>query len=265
MKQNGQVILIVLIVSALIMTIGLSISRKTVVETKIDTDEELLKQAFNTAESGIDYYLGTGRTDYTPPDNTKKVDVSVSALGTGITALDFNEYSIENNPAIFWMVGHDVNGDIDYGNFYQGPDVNLCVGVSFSGSLKVDLYYKTGTSFGIARQGFFFTNRPASEVGFVDKSGATQDVCSRGSKAIKLNLVGGSVPLLLSISPIWSGTKISLIGSANFPSQGSEISSVGRAGDLTTGVNRKVTVQNRYRVPPFLFEAITAGNDVLNN
>lgn len=74
-SEKGQIALIVLLVSAITMTIGLSLSRKTVTETKIQTDQELLKQAFNTAESGVDYYLGTGKTEYTAPDEKSKADV----------------------------------------------------------------------------------------------------------------------------------------------------------------------------------------------
>lgn len=262
MKQNGQTLLIVLIASALIMTAGLSLSKKAVVETKIDTDEELLKQAFNTAESGIDYYLGTGEKNYSVDNNTKKAEVLVTALSVG-KSLDFDEYYLENNPAIFWLVGHDTDGNIDYTKFYDSNNVNICVSDAFvlTGSLKVDLFYKDGSDFGVIRQGYNFTDKGNSEKGFYNKSGVTQGFCAPGKKEVNFNF-GAVSPLLLSVSPIWSGTKISLTGSADFPSQGSEISSTGMAGDLNNGVNKKVTVQNRYRVPPFMFEAITAGESV---
>lgn len=265
MKQKGQVILIVLIISALLMTIGLSISRKAVVETTISTDEELLKQAFNTAESGIDYYLGTGKTDYVAPGNTKIADVSVSEIGVGNTGIDFNEFFLENNPALFWLVAHDINGDINYSSYYTANSLNICVGNAFTGSLKVDLYYKNGTVFGVDRNGYNFSTGPNVVSGFIDMSSATQGACPSGKKAVNFTRTAGTVPLLISVTPIWSGTNISLIGTAAFPSQGSEISSVGRAGDLSSGVNRKVTVQNRYTVPTFLLEAITAGDSVTNN
>jgi len=51
-NQQGQVVLMVLLASALILTLGLSASRQATVETKIDTDQEMLKKAFNAAISG---------------------------------------------------------------------------------------------------------------------------------------------------------------------------------------------------------------------
>ena len=68
-NSKGQIALVILVISAIVMTIGLSVSKKTVVETKITTDEEQLKQAFNAAESGIDNYLGTGRKTFTASDS----------------------------------------------------------------------------------------------------------------------------------------------------------------------------------------------------
>jgi Tfp pilus assembly protein PilX len=64
-RESGQVALIVLIVSAVVLTLGLSTSKRTVTENKITTEEGLLKEAFNVAESGIEYYLSTGSTAYT--------------------------------------------------------------------------------------------------------------------------------------------------------------------------------------------------------
>jgi len=265
-NQKGQVILIVLIISALIMTIGLSLSRKAVVETKIDTDEELLKQAFNVAESGIDYYLGTGSTNYTPSDSTKKAEIYVSEIGASQTNLNFNEFYVENNPAMFWLVGHDLDGNIDMSNYYPSSNVGLCVPNSFNGSLKVDYYYINAGNYSVNRTGYNFNSSGVGVTGYQDVHTTANNSCSSdlGLKKVDFNLGAGNTPLLISITPIFAGAKISLFGDAQFPSQGSEISAVGKAGDLENGVNRRVTVQNRYKVPSFLFEAITAGNSITN-
>lgn len=265
-NQKGQVILIVLIISALIMTIGLSLSRKAVVETKIDTDEELLKEAFNVAESGIDYYLGTGSTNYVPSDLTKKSEIQVKEIGVSQTFLNFNEFHIENNSAMFWLVGHDTDGNIDMATYYNASNISICVPNSFIGSLKVDYYYVNGGNYSVSRTGYNFSSVGNLINGYVDSHTVANNSCSAplGLKKVDLDLGLGNTPLLLSVAPIFSGAKVSLLGTAEFPSQGSEISSVGKAGDLENGVNRRVTVQNRYKVPSFLFEAITAGNSITN-
>ena len=210
--------------------------------------------------------MGTGSTSYKTPDNKKTAQVEVNPLSLGNMALDFNEFYIANNPATFWLVGHDADGNINYSDFYGANNLNICVPDGYIGSIKVDLFYKAGANFGVARSGYNFGTVKIVN-GYTDASCAGSSGCPANKKGINIANIGvGSVPLLLSVYPIFQpGTRISLTGSSGFPSQGSEISAVGRAGDLQNGVNRKVTVQNRYRVPPFLFEVITAGNNVLNN
>ena len=49
-NSAGQVAIIVLLVSAVMLTMGLSMSRKESIDIKIDTNDELLKKAFDAAE-----------------------------------------------------------------------------------------------------------------------------------------------------------------------------------------------------------------------
>jgi len=66
MKNKGQVMLAILLLGTFVMTLGLTISKRTIGEIRIDTDEEMLKDAFNVAESGIDYFLKTENGNYSP-------------------------------------------------------------------------------------------------------------------------------------------------------------------------------------------------------
>lgn len=73
MKTKGQVALIVLLMSSLVMVIGLTISRRTVGQVKIDTSLEQYKQAFNAAESGMDLALQTEQDGFKEYNKTKTV------------------------------------------------------------------------------------------------------------------------------------------------------------------------------------------------
>ena len=53
---RGQVVLMVLLASALVLVLGLSAAKQATIETNFDTAQEFLKKAFNAAESGIEYY-----------------------------------------------------------------------------------------------------------------------------------------------------------------------------------------------------------------
>lgn len=262
--NKGQISLIVLLISAVAMTIGLSVSKKTVTETKIETDEELLKQAFNAAESGVDYYLGTGSTKYTAPDGKTTADVQVQNIGGGET-ISSEGLVLDKNSMFFWLVNHNSDGSIESnpnpGDFYGGTSVDICLDTNFNKALKVDYFYKEGINYKVIRKGYNFDSENKTIPGFAAKRDSLAGNCNNG---IKLDLLAGSVPLLVVVKPIYGNTNISMIGQAGFPFpyQGVEISSTGRAGDLSSGVNRKVKVLNRYMVPSFLLEAITAGGEV---
>ena len=248
--MKGQVALIVLLVSAVVMTVGLSMSEKAVVETKIDTDEELLKQAFNAAESGIDYYLGTGEVDYSASDGSS-AEVEAEDFGEGET-VNFGEFVNENDSALFWLVGHDGGDDIDFGDYYEGDSVDIGVGGDFAGAVKVDYYYLDGGEYKVKRFGFNYEDDRIAN--FTNGGGATVDT-SLGT------------PLLLAVMPIFEGTEFTFDGSGGFPSQGEEIRAVGKvADDSMGGVSQTVKVYERYKVPLFMLEVITAVDDsVLSN
>ena len=112
-SKKGQVALIVLLVAAVVMTVGVSLSKKATVDIKVDTNEELSKKAFNAAESGVDNYLGTGSTVYKSEDAQTAADVSTVNVGNG-TTVNFNQFILANQSSFYWLVGHDKNADIDY-------------------------------------------------------------------------------------------------------------------------------------------------------
>jgi hypothetical protein len=248
--QKGQVVLIVLLASAVIMTLGLSAAKRTVVDTKIDTDEELLKQAFNTAESGVDYYLATGATGvaaYQTSDNNSNADISVSPVGLS-DSLVSDGVVIKNDPYLFWLVGHNDDGSVKLANTYTGSSVDICVDTTFKQKLKIDYFYK-GANYSVKRDLHDFAS---------------------GSNCIT-DFATPSTTLLLAVTPIGESTNIKVVGKGDtFPIQGEKITSVGRAGNVSASTNAnqvssQVRVFNQYKVPPFMLDAITAGDSVLSN
>ena len=244
-RVGGQVALIVLLVSAVVMTIGLSMSEKAVVETKIDTDEELLKKAFNAAESGIDYYRGTGEESYDADDGRSSAMVEVSDLGGG-EELIIDNFTAENGTVFFWLVGHDADDNIDEGSVYGGASFDISPKADFEGSLKVSYFYKDGLEYKVKRFGFNY-GADNTVANFEAKSGDTT-----------IDVLG--TPLLVAVTPIFEGTQLSLKGSENFPVQGEEIRATGEVDDESMGVIQKVRVRDVYRVPAFMLDGMTAVN-----
>jgi hypothetical protein len=239
-KNKGQIALVVLLIMAGALTLGMAVSKRAVVETRIDKDEELLKQAFNAAESGIDQYLGTGIVaNYQSGDKLSSAQVDVVNLGGG-NLIDFGETVQANKSEVFWLVGHDGNGDINWATHYAGNNVRLCMASSFSGGIKVAYFYKVGADYKVIRVVYGGGVNAA-----VDLESVNDADCPTGQvKVATLNTIDN--PLLLVVTPIGGGVKMSLVNDGNplnpFPTQGKLITSTGSS---ISGVN--VTVKRQIR------------------
>ena len=266
--SSGQVALIVLLISAVVMTIGLSVSKKTVVDTKIEAGQEQLKQAFNTAESGLDYYFGTGSTKFTAVDNNSTADITVKNIGGGSTTAA-DQFILSGGNVGIWMVGHDSDGNIDYSSYFKGSLVTLCFSNSLSaGAIKLDYFYRQAGSYQVKRMGYNLLSNAVS--GFTNFAVApVQGGCIANYRSIALPLtITGVTPLILTARMINTSGKIYLIGTGDtFPIQGIAVSSTGRVGDVSTGtnVNRSLEVKRTYQIPGFAFEGVTTFGSVLSN
>jgi hypothetical protein len=246
--MKGQVAIIVLLVSAVMLTMGLSMAKKATVETKIDINDELLKKAFNAAESGVNYYLGTGGTSYSSPDKVSTANIKATEIGVGSTRIDFGEYIPKGGVEFFWLVNHNDNGDIGT-TYYTGANVAVC-GMGFSGSATIDYFYKNGANFGLKRD----------LINFAAQTGGCVTVTVSNS------------PLLIAVTPVVNGGKFYAQGlpGTSFSSQGTDIASVGRAGGTEAGaeatrVEKRVVIRKRYLVPSFLLNGVTAEGSVLSD
>lgn len=261
--------MIALLVSAVIMTIGLSISKKTVVNTKVETSQEQLKQAFNAAESGIDYYFGTGSTKFVAVDNRSTADISVKNIGGGST-VTFDQFVLSGKGLDFWLVSHDNSGNLDYSSYYNGGAISLCFSNPLTaGAIKVDYFYRAGGNYFVKRYGYnLLTDAVSGYSNFASPPG--QGACIANYRQLNLSVplaVAGEVPLLLATKNIDTGGRLYLLGTGqSFPVQGITVNSTGRVGDVSVGVvNRSLEVNKTYQVPAFALEAITAFGNVLSN
>ncbi|MFA4827107.1 MAG: hypothetical protein WC596_02515 [Candidatus Shapirobacteria bacterium] len=242
-EERGQVALIVLLVSAVVLSLGLSVSRKTTVETKVDTDEELLKQAFNTAESSIDKYLVTGETAYSGGVG-ESATVAIDVIGNGTSLV--SESLTEGKPAFFWLTTHNLDGSVNLAGSGM-ENIKICANNTADvGALKIENFYSGGTK--VKR---FGANLYSSD--------SVNDFDDRSDNCYTLTTQNGS--LLLTVTPIFKttsgSTTITVEKSSNFPAQGEDLTATGKVGDQTTGVSRKVRVRIGYKIPAFMLDALT--------
>jgi hypothetical protein len=88
-KQSGQMLLIIILLSTVLLTVALSVSQITTQETKISKLEEDSKRAFAAAEAGIEARLQSTTGDINIPDLLPNADIA-----SGIATLTTNQGSI---------------------------------------------------------------------------------------------------------------------------------------------------------------------------
>ena len=131
MRQKGQIMLIMLLVSAIVMVIGMTISKRTITGIKIDSDTEKQKQAFNAAESGLNYFIQTENTSYTSGKIQARIIPASLSTGAGET-LAFSGAEAEM----------DLNG-------YGGSKIKICL--KNKSAAEADYFYSDGSQIKIKR------------------------------------------------------------------------------------------------------------------
>lgn len=252
-NMMGQAALIVLLITAAALTLGLATSKKVVIDTKIDKDEEMLKQAFNAAESGIEKYLGTGANTYLSTDNRSSANVSTTTIGESTTVTYEGNINV-NKPAVFWMAAHNPDKTVDLTNSrFSGTSIDICAS-STTGSLRVYYYYKDAAGFKVKR---WMYNLSATAV-TNEITNATRRVipldpanCPDGLTLVDDMETETSLsiyPIMVVIVPVVTPTKLAVVSDTPFPAQGELISSRGTVGavDQQAGASRTINLENRY-------------------
>lgn len=230
-KNGGQVALVVLLISAISLTLGLALSDRVKTNVKVDKDDELLQRAFNAAESGVDRYLSDDtQLTYTAPDGST-AEIYASPI-TGQT-VEFGEYTRRDNYAFFWLVDHNDDGSINYGNYYGGNSVSICFD-DYNGGFIVYYYGMAGANYGVIRRAYNLVSGANTIMNATTVSGGTS--CSGYELTSSFSLgTDFTIPLLLVIKPIGGGSRFAVTGS-NFPTQGELIRATGRSADTSTNV-----------------------------
>jgi hypothetical protein len=184
MKQKGQVMLAILLLGTFVMTLGLTISKRTIGEIRIDTDEEMLKDAFNAAESGIDYYQKTNIATFSP------VNVDVKA-----TVLDEKLKILQGEPLIY---KNKTEVNLDLSKF---TGTSLKIESDRNVKIRIDVYWGT---YNVDRKLF-------------DRKEKTDsiEISAGGKKYLKMMTINGK-PCTFTITPSGGYLEQSIITSTGY-------------------------------------------------
>ena len=154
--QNGQVLLIVLLVMVVGLTMGLSVASRSTTDVKISNQLEQSSQAFSAAEAGIESAL--------------KGDIAISTCGSSPAGgLGSASYSVCVDPAnatsglfrlnniskadtfTLWLTSHDSSGNLQLGpSFdYSGSSLDLCW--NGNAALETTIVYYDGSNYKVKK------------------------------------------------------------------------------------------------------------------
>lgn len=275
MKRNltysrGQVILIILLVTVVGLTIGLSLVSRTIQDVQLSSQISESQKAFSAAESGIEAAL-TGSDLTSSPVNLTLNGGSANYTVTEIGGSD-DPVSIPNikngDSYTLWLVDHESDGTVaTLPQEAYTSELDVCFGDGINGTtpaLELTLlYYDTAASnaFRIAKAAF----DPDAVSRDNNFSSVTVDTSENTTCKYKADIsnwstvfgvnpsTGSQVLVSLSIKPVYDGTSLTIIpgSGGSLPSQGKLISSTGKT---SSGVARKINVLQGYPALPSIFD-----------
>lgn len=239
-QSRGQIAIIILLASAIVLTLGLSASKTAVTDTKIDTDEESLKEAFNTAESAINNFLiDTNNTSYSTEGSS--ANITFDSIGNA-NSISSEGQVLANTNQLFWLVKHNENGSVGTSDTDYYPDDFRITADNSSIALKIDYFYiDASNNYKVDRFGCY-TGTNSSLIGFTFD--CNQNISTTDKKS-----------LLVSVTPLGGSTKITISGNSDFPSQGEELTAI---SITDSGVKTQIKTRYVYQLPSFMLDAITA-------
>jgi len=285
-SQQGQALLIILLVMAVGLTMGLAVVSRSVTDIRISKQEEESARAFSAAEAGIEKALlenlvvGDARSEL-----VGEVKYTVTATEQGGSS----EYDLgggkfaSGDTQTVWLVGHDSDGNLNPSVTYTGSEIDLYWGnsdISFPGSgacsgnplpaLEASVIYDSG-GYKVARYALDPDGIRATNCNKFDSSGIGSAGYTLGGESFKFKktitlpvgtkyalrlkfLYNSDTSHILGVKAVGSGVTI--------PSQGKCY--ISTAVIETSGITRKVKQCQTYNVPPAIFDYVLfSGGDLV--
>lgn len=227
-KQDGQALLVVVLVMVVSLTVGLSIASKSITNYKTSTEQAESQKALSAAEAGIEQAIKTqnsitnGHIDLNTGYNTSVKDSSGQKVSLNGGNLVTRDQGID-----VWLS--------DYPNYANPKTLNLTINWGLSPSacenpaLEVAVISGTPQAPVLTKYAFDPCPERSTVNHFVSVSNGTGTVID--GKTYKY---GKSIPitsgLLARVIPIYTNGIIGVSADQALPSQGKVISSVGLSG-----------------------------------
>lgn len=267
--EEGQALLLVILIMVVSLTIGLSVVSRSIVNIRTTTEEENSQRALSAAEAGIEQALKTGQGVATAQDlgnnaQIKNVEVE-QVLGTSFLLSGGNRIEKDNGLDVWLSSYPDYSGTRWSGDLtiYWGSTTDTCTADSLTNTMvALEVIVISGNRNNpdnpeskryaydpcSARRGINNFTEPNSGSYAVQGKNFAYRTPPTGSDKISV-----SNGFIARVIPLYASTSIGVSGTVALPSQGGIIKSTGSSG----GTERKITYFQGYpQLPSEFFQYI---------
>lgn len=248
--QRGQILLISLLVLTVALTVGLSVSVRTITTNRMATAADSSQRAFSAAEAGIERALTAGN-DFSIVKLSNN-----SSFSTTRSTVSGDEFLANNGGFIFKDDSVDVwlSDYPDYispwtGNLsiYWGDSGDVCVDIpeSANSMAALEIVLISGTKVSPVITHYAFDPCSTGRRGYNNFGSVLGGGIVAGRNFPNSATISVNSGLLARVIPLYAGTLIGVRGTG-LPPQGTVITSVGSSG----GTQRKIVSFRSYPKAP---------------
>lgn len=254
-KENGQALLVVVLVMVVALTVGLSLTSRSIVNIRTSTEEADSQKALAAAEAGIEQALQEYNTaTIAGPfiENKTTYSTAITAVGGNSILVNGGNLVAQDDGIDIWLVPHNADGKPDYstswGNndkldiYWGDPALN-----DHCGNAAIEVAVISGTQAAPVLKRYAYdpcnSRQGANKFSNVP-GGGPYSFQGKGFKYnVQINIKDG---LIARVVPIYTSTAIAVKGSILLPTQGFKIDSTGTSGAPDREVKRSLTFFRTY-------------------
>ena len=255
---RGQTALIVLLLTVVVMSIGISLSKEVITDVEITRKQEESARAFSAAEAGVDEVFYQWQSSGSIPGeiviNDGTAEMETVELGANQTEFTFPTAIEDGDFAVVWLTSHSDIGAIEEnaGFFDSGDQLNVCWGGQ--AAVELILFYNVGGDYRTKRWAY----DPQERSGFADSDDAGCRGLANKASLSYTDIEGDEIPIFMVVKVFYEevevGSEIIAAGDSAFASQGLSVTSVGQVDSSSTEVvSRRITAFQTWDIPPVVF------------
>ncbi len=246
-RQDGQILLIVVLAAVVSLTVGLSAVSRSITNTKVSTEEANSQKALSAAEAGIEKLLSdaTVGTSTGSLSNDADFTATVTEVRNNTVRLNDGGTVYKDEGADVWLSVSDFSGGQWSGNLTIRWTNNSA---SCTQNAAIEVAVISGTD----RNNPTLTRYAYGSSCAGRADGFTAPTLGSGAVSGKTYDQGFTIPItngyIARVIPVYANTTVVTVasGATSLPAQGNTIDSVGTSGNTS----RKIRVYQGYpRIP----------------